>query len=186
MVLLDMQVDAQVGQTLAVVASDGKALPVLAVTPGTGTPATAVTFTPSNPGVWPLPVPTTVQQALDALAALNGQQQQNAAIIGPLATTTFTTAPIVSSGSGMYVIIGTIAANASGVSTQAGFLQVNGANVATSISGTGGAGPFDMTMIAVAQLARGSSNTFGIGSTASAGTNTIPATLAKLVLLELD
>ena len=42
-----------------------------APTPVLLTPASAVEYTPANPGAWPLPTPTQVKQALDDLIALN-------------------------------------------------------------------------------------------------------------------
>jgi hypothetical protein len=73
------------------------------------------------------------------------------------------------------------------VSTQAGQLLLDGATVLdTAKAGTGGAGPWDMVMGAIVSVARGSSHTFAVTATASAGTNTAAIGDAKIILLELD
>lgn len=122
-----------------------------------------------------------------ALAGPAGQagRQANAAPIGPLLTVTFTTTAITPTKSGTFMVWGNLAANASGVSTQAGTLLLDGVTVLdTQISGTGGAGPFDMSFLGFVTVSF-AAHTFAVQATASAGTNTIPAGDAAIMFLEL-
>jgi hypothetical protein len=115
-------------------------------------------------------------------------QESNAAQIGPADPVTFTTTSIASTKSGLFYIFANIAANASGVSTQTGTLRLDvaGADTVldTQISGTGGAGPFNMSFGAVVQVTAGTSHTFSVRADANAGTNTVPIGNAVIAWIE--
>jgi len=146
--------------------------------------ATTLSYTPAVPANWK-PVPSTVADALDQLVVSHASAQANAATVGPTLAITFTSTAITPIGSGVFMVWGTVSADASGASTQVIDLLADGAVIATGKAGTGGAGPFNGSLIALAPLAPGSTHTFAIRATASGGTNTANAGWMKVMVLEL-
>lgn len=187
MVLQQLQIDgAQPNETLGLVSEDGKALAIQTAALGSGTSAAVVTYTPAVAANWPVPTPTQVAGALDQIALPRAAEFANGGAIGPAATTTFTTPSVVSTGSGLFMVWGVLNANQSGISTQTGTLLLDGVTtLALALAGTGGAGPFAMSFIAVVSVTPNSSHTFAVRAVASLGTNTIPIGEAKIMVVEM-
>lgn len=189
-------------------------------------PATAVTYTPTDPADWPDPDPTNAQQALDSLATqvssmatptadlvgytpavpadwgvvdptqvanaldqmaatTRAGQEANAGVVGPADPITFTTANVTPVASGKFLVWGTVSADASGASTQVINLYADAVVVATGKAGTGGAGPFNGSLVAFVALDNTVTHTFAIEANANAGTNTANAGWMKLMWLEI-
>jgi hypothetical protein len=148
--------------------------------------ATGIGYTVGTATDWFTTAPTTVAAALDALALTSrAGQEANVAVVGPSDPIKFTTAAVQPVASGKYLVIGTVSADASGASTQVINLYADATVIATGKSGTGGAGPFNGTLVAFVTLSRAATHTFAIEADASAGTNTANAGWMKLMWLEI-
>lgn len=111
----------------------------------------------------------------------------NAGTIGPGTDVKFTTPNVTSVRSGLYHIVAVISADASAVSTQ---VITGGHNATTdppiTKSGTGGAGPFNGTLVWTIQVTAGSTNTFWVNAhvNSGGGTNTTLAGWAQIGIIE--
>jgi hypothetical protein len=79
-----LNVNGNVGDAIALVTTDS--VPVLVqLVPDTpsGVDASAVTYTPADPTLWPIPAPSNVAAALDLLAGLRGLLITNAGRVPP-------------------------------------------------------------------------------------------------------
>lgn len=111
----------------------------------------------------------------------------NAGTIGPGTDVVFTTPNVTSVRSGLFHIVAVISADASAVSTQ---VITGGHDAVTdppiTKSGTGGAGPFNGTLVWTIQLVAGSTHTFFVKAhvNSGGGTNTTLAGWAQIGIIE--
>lgn len=149
--------------------------------------ASELTYTPQSLGNWPLTPPADVAEALDGLALIAAGSITNAGAIGAAATNTFSNPSLVSSfKSGTFLMWADMESVTSGVANVTYDLLVDGVVVATTVAGTGGAGPAGPgSLSALVNLNRATTHQFAIRSTASAGTVNTPAQRAHITWLEL-
>jgi hypothetical protein len=170
---------AEVGAVLNLLTEEGSARVVVVEPIGAGEIAFAAVASD-----WANPPPTTLEEAADLLAS-RAPVQFLAPALGPLATLTFTTPPIVPQKSGRFLVIASIAAAASVASQQTGNLLADAANLGSSLSGTSApGGAAAQTIVAVVSLPNTAPHTFTANITTSAGTLTAAAGRVRIVAIE--
>jgi hypothetical protein len=144
--------------------------------------ASAVIYVPSVPANWN-PSPANVQAALDQLATNNLTKTGNVAALGPLATLALSTPAITPIMSQKYLVLANVSVVASTSSNITATLTQGGTTLDVATSGTGAAGPLNLSCIGVFQ-GTAAAQAFTITVTTASGTITAVINGLSITVLE--
>lgn len=145
-------------------------------------------FTPTVPTNWPLPLPTTIQEALDDLAlSPNITALSNAGILNSAGTVPTLSSIQSANRRGLFLALAQISGGLSLPGTMTLALRVNGtpySQVTDTVAAAPDAG-FSLVCLGFFQLPRGTAGTFDVVIAPSGGgTWNVPATFARHFILE--